>query len=321
MLKERIDNFIRKYSTIHVAGSKKNLIVISTPRSGSTWLVEILGASKRVKLVREPLNLRKPAVVKDLGVDNWTDLYQDSNKERVIGYLKGFIDGSPRSIDHKRDKPLSSTWHPITDRAVFKVLHGAEAWAEPTQTALNADLIFLIRHPIAVSLSRNFLPRLEAFVDSDFALNFSTEQINEAREIIRSGTFLQKATVDWCFQNAPLLRAKNAGKLIVTYEELTLHTEEMLLLISKKFNLPLSNRMLQQINRPSGSSGKSTAESQALLNRLGQDTEKRQLIEKWQGKVTDEEQIEVFRILAVFDIDIYRYGSFMPSKEYLILNG
>ena len=41
---------------VHINKGKKDIFIFSTPRSGSTWLMQILGSNKGVKKVYEPFH-------------------------------------------------------------------------------------------------------------------------------------------------------------------------------------------------------------------------------------------------------------------------
>lgn len=320
MLKERIDNLIRKYSTFHFEGGNRNIIIFSTPRSGSTWLAELLATNKKIKLVREPLNIRKPAVMADLGISDWKHLEARENQQRIINYLKGFLTGSSSHLEHKREKPFSKTWHPITNRGLFKILHGGERIALDLMKGLDADALFLVRHPIPVAISRRSLPRLKTFIECEAFADLSSEQVNEARRVYLSGDPFETAVLDWCFQNKALFELFKAGKiLMITYEELTVRPEKVLKLITERYHLRYDQDMQSRISKPSGSSGQSHQESKLLLDQVQfGDTDRLDLIRKWSGKITSQQENRAMEILVTFGIDLYETGNFMPKTKYLL---
>lgn len=319
-LQESFSKILRALLTVHLPKGRRSIVILSAPRSGSTWLLEILAALPGLKPIREPMNLRRPEVPQMLGLAQWKECYAESNRDKVISYLQAFAHDNRYSFKFKREKPFTATWHPFTDRVIYKILHGCEHMIDDLINALDADVVFLVRHPVAVALSRKHLPRLEAFISSDFAKQFTPAQISEALRINNEGSFLQRATVDWCLQNALPLKCGKERCLTVTYEELTLNPTEVLKVICNRLGLALNPALLAQIDRPSGSSAKSEQQSQAMLNNIGALSDRRQLIEKWRGRISENEEQEIFRILDVFGIDAYRFGDFYPDPKYLILN-
>jgi hypothetical protein len=180
-------------------------------------------------------------------------------------------------------------------------------------------MIFSIRHPIPVTLSREVFPRLASFVHSEYSENFNKEQIAFAKDIIAHGTQLEKGVVDWCFQNAPLLRYPHPDLLLVTYEELTLNPAPVINRIAAHLALNDTSEMLNNVNKPSNSVSKSNRETAAVLgDSANYEANKQWLIEKWRKKVAPGEEEKLMEILKVFELDIYASGDLLPHKKYWI---
>lgn len=72
-----LSNAIKHLASIHFPSQRCNVCVLSTPRSGSTWLMEVILTQPGFKSCREPFDLRNPAIFDRLSIDKWEDLYQD----------------------------------------------------------------------------------------------------------------------------------------------------------------------------------------------------------------------------------------------------
>ena len=83
---------LRSVSNRHRPGTLPNVFVFTTPRSGSTWLMELIQTQPRFKQCSEPLNLRVDGVARRLGISDWEALYQDANWPRVRAYFRGLCD-------------------------------------------------------------------------------------------------------------------------------------------------------------------------------------------------------------------------------------
>lgn len=316
-LRDNIPFSFRKFSNIHIQG-KDNILLFSTPRSGSTWLMEMIAGQPRVKTVREPLNVRFKHICKMLELSSWEELYQEENFPRIVNYLKSFSNNLSIDYRFKREKPFTDTWHPFTTRLIYKILHGLEGRVEDLTEELSANAIILIRHPIPVSLSREVLPRLEAYQNTDYRKFFTNDELVIAQDVTRNGSNFEKAILSWCFQNKVLLEQSKAA-LVVSYEELVMNRECVITKISNHLKLPDPQKMIRRSMKASGSSAKSTKSRIKLLKDVqkGQ-TSHQKLIEKWKAKTTPKMIEEAQSILDAFDITAYLANEFMPSKGILI---
>ena len=56
----------------------RTCLLFSTPRSGSTWLMELIWTQPGFKYCNQPLSLFNPLVRQHLGIDRWEALYEAS---------------------------------------------------------------------------------------------------------------------------------------------------------------------------------------------------------------------------------------------------
>jgi hypothetical protein len=307
----------RKFSSVHIRG-RNNILLFSTPRSGSTWLLEMIAHQPRIKTVREPFNIRKEPVRKMLGMSSWVELYTDENFPAILRYLKSFSNNLKVDSGFKMERPFSDTWHPITNRIVYKILHSMENRVEELKAELHAKALILVRHPIPVTLSRIELPRLLAFQHSDFRKLFNQQQIMIAEQITQNGTEFEKGIVSWCFQNRLLLNS-GTENLLVTYEEMVTNRECVIKKIASFFDLLAPEKMMVRSKKASGSTVKSSEKNQNLLHAVEEgDVDSRRLIEKWRRQVTPEMIEQAQHILDIFEIDIYKADELMPSEKMML---
>ena len=296
--------------------------MFSTPRSGSTWLLELLTSYKGISYCFEPFDIRATVCkneLKKVGIHSWLDLYSEDKKKNLYDYkvLKnGYLRGrNPMPLDLKRWRTglLSKEYRFFSDRLVFKILHACEDRIDWFEDNFNGEIVYLIRHPIPVSLSRTVAPRLETFFCSDYSKHFSSIILKEARLISEKGDSLQRKVLSWCFQNAiPLKNVKNTWKLI-TYEQLKIEPEKVMSHLSNRLDLKGSKIIKNIINSPSKTTG---------INKPGFDYSRidhsSNAVAKWRSEVKKEEERKLMDILMLFEIDIYSYGSDTPNANYLI---
>jgi hypothetical protein len=318
MFPNQLEKFIRSTFTIHIPGKEKSIVIMSSPRSGSTWLLETLCSVQGMKPIREPMNLRKLEVPQMLGISDWKESYSNRNVKQILNYLRQFTKGNFYDYRFKREKPFSKTWHLITHRTVFKVLHGCEDMIEEIEVELNAQIIFLVRHPVPVCLSRESAPRTQAFIESDYNKNFTANELEYARTILMDGSDLQKSALDWCLQNAVPLRKWRDSWILISYEEMVEQPEHVLTYLSNKLGLRNPSEMFHMIYRASGSSRKSSKESQSVMFDDEKIKAKRHwLVSKWHETISATEESQVFEVLANFGIDIYLPGLDTLNPKYL----
>jgi hypothetical protein len=309
---------IRSAASVHRPDGSPNIFLFTMPRSGSTWLMELIWSQPGFKHCNEPLNLRVDLVRRHLGIDTWEELYSQDATEKLAAYFQNWIDGR---LHFKNPCPFGRHYRPVTRRIVFKIVNGCEDRINWLKDSFNGRVVYLLRHPLAVSLSRDTFPRLEAFVSSDYARHFTAEQLAFARHISRSGSHLEKGVLSWCFQNAVPLRDRTGDWVVLTYEQTVLEPALIVQHLTRRLDLPAPARMAAQIKIPSGVAAKSDAKTQALLQQLHDQSAQQALVEKWRRRVDAHDGRQAMAILAVFGLDAcYTYDSNLPHGSFWIKN-
>lgn len=306
-----IKKLIKKYSNIHVKGDDKSVMVFSTPRSGSTWLMELIWSQPGFKYCNEPLNLRNPLVPKNLKLYSWDQLYNHKYTNQILDYFERLNTGKIKDLN---PNPFNEFYKFKTSRVVFKILHGMEDRILLLANHCNAIPLLLIRHPIAVSVSREVLPRIEAHFSEDFLRNIPHEIVVEAKSIIGKGSFLQKAVVCWCFENYYPLKEVGAGKyMYITYEEMVLDPKKSVSLLAPYLGLKDEERIIKYITKPSKTTNKSDAQTKQIISKnYSSDL----ILNKWRKKIKDGDIEKTQYILDVFGIDLYKANEAAPVKSF-----
>lgn len=315
----RITNTVKMCSTIHLPDGSPNVFLFSMPRSGSTWLMEMIYTQPGFNWCREPFNIREPVVRDRLGIDDWTELYMLRSEDKIKRYIDGICTGKLRDYRFKYPRPFSKQHRFITRHTVFKILHFGEDRINWFRDTFNGRVVYLIRHPIPVTLSRQVFPRLQARLNSDFRRHFTSAQLAYAKQITESGSKFEQGIVDWCLQNMVPMRDKTDDWTLVSYEQLVLDVDPVIQLLCDRLDLPYPELMRKQWVVPSGSVNQSdnTTENVLAQERTNQSTH--WLVEKWRTKVTPEQEMRTSEILAVFGLDTcYCYGSALPAKQLWI---
>ncbi len=307
-LRERVSEWVRAHSSVHLPGGPP-VLVVTTPRSGSTWLMELIWAQPGFKAISEPLDLRREPVRRVLGIRSFEALYAASSAPRVEAYLQGLAAGRLRFLD---PSPRLRHWRPVTRRVVLKLLHGCEDRIPRLAELLGARVVLLLRHPIPVSLSRRELPRLRAFLESDYAAHFTAEELAFARRLAAHEDPLERGVLDWTLQNALPLRMCRPEWLVLSYEQLVLDPAPLLRRLAGHLALPRPERLERELPRPSLTTGKSEPGTAEVLRRESSPERQRYLVERWRERVSPEREAALLEIPARFGVEVYRAGSALP---------
>jgi len=279
--------------------------------------MELIWSQPGFKHCNEPLNIRNAYVQKYLGISDWQDLYSLQAVPKLKNYFQAFCDGR---LHFKNPNPFSKYYRPITHRIVFKVIHGGWDRINWFRDTFNGRIVYLIRHPIAVSVSRKELPSLHALVHSDYQRHFSDEQLEYAERLLASGSRLEQAVLSWCLQNIVPLRQATDDWAVVSYEQLVLDPYPVIAYLADKLELPKPQRMFDRLIAPSGVKAKSDQETRQLLEK--RDANKRHLlVEKWRREVDRSEEIKAMKVLEQFQLDAYTFGNTLPTDRLWIRSG
>lgn len=308
---------VRSLTNVHRPSGEPNVLLFSTPRGGSTWLFELIGSQPGFKGINEPLNLRLEIIREATGIDRWTDLYDEGALGRLEPYFRGLADGSLR---HMNQNPWTKNYRPRTSRAVFKVLHGAEHLAPQLADAIGAKVAVLLRHPLAVALSRTVLPRFDAYFEDAFLSSWMNErQRREALAIRDDGDDLARSVLSWCMQVGPLLRHRTDDWLVVSYEQMVVDGSPVIARAADRLALPDPGHMLALLHRPSTSiRGMSTRATVQKLDSRPSEARSLWLVSKWRDRIDADAEARAMSVLERLEIDAYRAGSVFPADAYWV---
>jgi LPS sulfotransferase NodH len=309
--KKRLKSLIKNFSNFHSPTTLPDFFIFTMPRSGSTWLMELLVTQPEFKYCSELFNIRNPEVCKQLKIDSWDSLYNKTNSELVENYVARIHSGK---LGIFNPNPFGKYYRLSTSRIVFKIIHFGEDRINWFRDTFNGKVVFLTRHPMAVGISRKILPRLKTFVYSDYIEQFTQEQKKLAEQIFQTGDHLEKAMLSWCFQNYPAIRDREDNWAFITYEQLVTEPQLVIQYLTDKLNLVKTDIISQNLARRS------------MVKKLSDDTtaeifekgERDKLITKWRKKVDVDTEKKLFEIVRAFDIDIYQEGNYFPTEKYLI---
>ena len=323
-LKRKLKSVIHQF---HFHKKKhKDIYIFTLPRTGSTLLAEILNVSPNIQMISEPFSLDKyneKILTKNLQNviprDRYVDI-TDYEKNAIFNYLSKL---SLRKIPNiQLTDVLKGKFHFITNQTIFKT-HRITYLFDEFSNNNEIYILYLLRHPISHSLSRITIKTddytKEFFQAKKIQPNLNQHQIILIKQIIDTGSDLEKFTLSWCLENYIFLKKMinnelPANAIPVFYEELVLKPETVIQNLCNKTNLKYTGKMSQTIDIPSkGTIHSSEQKKDLIINKKISE-----LIHNWRNIISSYEEKKVFKVLEKLDIDVYLPGSDLPNKKYLI---
>lgn len=310
-----LKNVVKSVSNVHRPDGQSDIFVFATPRGGSTWFMELICSQKGFRYCSEPLDMRSVLVRRYSGISSWEEMYDPECSEKFQAYFNKIISGE---ISFRNPNPFRPHHRFFTNRMVFKLIHGGVDRINWFRDEFNAKILLCLRHPVPVTLSRVEYPFLHRFLVSHYREQFTHEQLRFVKDIVRSGNKLQQGTVAWCIHNSVPLRNVESDWAVVTYEQSVVQPEPVIEYMCSKLELSEPDKIFEKLSLPSRSIVLSDRETQRMLERGKDDTERSALVKKWRNRVTDNELSAVQHVLDLFNIDVYRADQFLPAEKYWI---
>lgn len=311
--------------SIHKQGSKDDIIVFACRRSGSTWLMELLGAAPAMRFVNEPFI---PGLVLKTGLPTGlenafapdlrkvVDVPADAEalyRNHLMNYRSTRVRG-PYSL-------TSPQYHFVSDRRVIKVVHatGIADWI--TAQPLPLRPVFLARHPIATALSMarsNIQLRAPANLKHPGFRNrhLGDELASFAWEILESGSGVERFVLEWCLDNVVPYRDMQEHPerwSSITYEELMLNPEASLHRLGSELDINVTHRMTELARIPSASTSiqrRNSIATSDVPDWLG----------RWRDRTDEAFEERAFQIIDRFGIGLYERGRTVATEPFIFLD-
>jgi hypothetical protein len=245
-----------------------NIVITGSPRSGTTWLAEILSKSEGGFMLFEPLSLTGVKRVNDLGFDWRQHIPEDEMWMEAAVYFKDVYNGkylTPWMLSHSEKQTLLN--------AEFFILKFVRAnlllpWLIKTIQPQKKP-IFIVRNPMSVVSSQINLgwksaPKIFDIPTAKYAAEFHKSYLEILNKINSTEEYL---TAKWCLENGFLLKHEQNNVLWITcvYENLKKNPEKELPKLFERLELHFNGSILQQIEKPSRSSYKEENNSETTL--------------------------------------------------------
>ena len=276
---------------------QRPIILVSTRRSGSTLLMEMIYSQPNVTYSDQPLDLwhyqpyrrrlPQPTASQFVGLTS-------AEIGQLAHYFNDLFAGRIRVYSPWRLNAPSYSWS--VNRVVAKLV-SAHALINWFATEFDAHVVYLVRHPIPTALSilhKGWGNVAHAFLDNnEFATShLSAEQQAKCHQIATNGTPLEQYVLEWCLLNLiPLQSRTHDHFLTITYEELLMRPQPTTQLLADYCQLPDPDLMVRQSQRASRNTVTKSAE-------MIRDNAPNVLLSRWQTQVTPDETQRAMSIVS-----------------------
>lgn len=280
--------------------------------------MELIATQPGFKYVDEPLhpqNLLLSGLVDSSDDSAWDFLIPGSGRNESLD--KYFEDIEKSRIHIGEPKFRSRFFRFYTNRIVYKILRCKDLipWF---QSRFGWKILYLVRHPLACSVSRKQFPRLALFLANESYLNefLSPMQVELAMRIVKEQNNFQLAVLDWCIQNLPALRYARQGLCeAFFYESLLVSPAVEIKRLAHTCDLEDPARMLANLKNASASTVQSDQQTQNVFSGEDYNLSSSYLLAKWRRQISVGEESRAFDLLRQFGVYLYEEGNDLPVES------
>lgn len=280
---------------------RKSILVAGTARSGTTWLGDLLAAQLPSRILFEPFN---PELVPEYRGFNYFQYMPPGGAHPEFGaFARKVFTGEIRNrwVDRQNER-IRAEYRLIKEIRInlaLKWLH--DQFPE-------VPLLFLIRHPCAVVLSRM---ELGWATDRDIAPFLSQpalvhDYLRPYLDLIQTATKAEEQhAMIWCISNLVPLKQFMPGELkIVYYENLCTQPEIELPRLFTAIGQERANLPLAQVHKPS----QTTRTTSAVVSGMDK-------IAHWKKKLTPTQIDNILHVVEAFGLQ-HLYGEALLPLDH-----
>jgi hypothetical protein len=307
LLKKNLRKFRSNlYLDVHRDIPHCRAFVSGAGRSGTTWLAEIIASEICGRIIFEPFYAR---VIENVGLEPLPYMPPSVRNEPLLAYCHNVVTGR---IRHEWIDQQVTLLFP--KYRVVKEVRSNFFLKWFTHNFPTVPILFIIRHPCAVVLSRMQFSRIEDGWDPDSDIDFYLSQkelvsefLSDKLEIIeKAKTTEERHALYWCINNLVPLKQFSRGQLnVFFYENLCAHPNIELPRIFETINHRYDDaRFIRYYEKPAST----TLHTSAIIT--GEDK-----IARWRTALSPGQICNILKIVRAFGLD-YLYGdSVMPVSS------
>ncbi|PEN06502.1 hypothetical protein CRI93_09475 [Longimonas halophila] len=296
------------------------IVVSGAPRSGTTWLAELLRELPSYKMLNEPLNISSSALTKDIEGVQWRTYLEKGTSfpelhTALYRALTGDVDALWMWRFHSDRPSLMLYEHLSHQKLVVKIIRASRMLGWLSDSFPVRAIVHTFRHPCAVVASQMNYKAVWSKASPPSAREMRDElgaglpdkiwkEIQPATQYMRTaaGTLALVWAIDaLCVLQYPVHRPF----VVTTYEDLLLDTKREVKRILDLINELVPQNMLERFEVPSHSASQS----------LETGNVSKQLV-KWKDILSTDQIDEVLTITQQVGIEFYTEQP-MPEQPFL----
>ncbi len=280
---------------LDLGGWRSSVVLASAPRSGSTWVLELLNHENAFRPIFEPLHPTRVPELSDARLRAYRRPEEEApDVEALLGRL---LSGQLESPWMDR---FNRRW--VSCQRLVKTVRGNLMLPWLAEKFPGLPIVLLLRHPCAVAASRKRLgwgsdiaPLLEQPA-------LCRDYLRPHLAAMRSEDPFERQVYRWAVhQLVPLSLLKPGQALVVFYEDLVAHPEAHLPLLFAYARARRPERAVRGLRRPSVLTKRS-------LTRLSS----AEALTRWQASVSAEQRARADRVLEQLGLDVLYGPSGLP---------
>lgn len=327
LIREGLREVLTRMSIHRTKPGEKDIILLSSGRSGSTLLMESLSAEPGLRFVNEPFSRKHLAQTSLAQHEKFGEVLFDKKFLSLTEEERDGIDKYMADYSQIRRagpyNPFKSSFHIKSDRLLFKVLKMNMVLDYFLDKAEQYEFLWLVRHPGPTILSSlpmrvryNAIDLEKYYQEDSFREHYLTEeQVSLMKKIHTSGTEQQVWAAEWAIDHLVSFlhfKESNAANLfLVSYEQLVVNPELVTRKLADRFGLRRTDLVLKELKIPSASTRTEVVKEYVDFNA-------NKKIEAWRKKSAPGYEAVIFDVIESFGIDLYSRGRDILNEEYLI---
>ena len=301
---------IFRYLYVDLHDYHETIFLAGSPRSGTTWLQEIINYKNEYRVIFEPFY---PQKVKK--IDKWRPIQYLNENENSPMYLEPMTDILSGRIRNSWVDKYNKLF--LVDKRIIKAVRANLILFWIKKHFPEVPIILLLRHPCAVANSKiniiknwfpeSYNPLNRIFVQDKLMEDFLRpyeEKLRDAKTIFEQCIFM------WCIETIIPIKLFHEDEIHITfYENLCTNAINEIKNVFSFIDKPFLLDFLKAVPVPSSKSVQNSA-----IN-LGTD-----LIKTWRENITHNQLHKAIEILCLFGLDkIYNDNDYplLSSREIL----
>jgi hypothetical protein len=305
-----IDNMILKNKKFNISDT---ILIAGSPRSGTTWLLEILAATPGYTSLFEPLNHEWFPGITNIGFKSRTYLPYYANWVEGKNHMRKIFTGQVFSFTPQYRLKLDPFMHRLLGKKlIVKLVRGNRLLPWLSKNIQLHGIVLIIRHPCAVIVSQlktgmcgynsftppysDIFPKLENILKE--ASNINNIDQNLLKRLKHIKTLEEILAVVWCLDNyVPLSFPKPYPWQIVTYEKLVKEGKKEIIQLFNKLGVKdVPKAALKHLKIPS---------TLAPIREYDIIKKSNEQLSKWKKTLSVEQIERILNIVSDFGLDFY----------------